>query len=80
MAGTPEGHVENISAKEASPAGNLSDRTKGGTVAPPRIGVEQLRSQKREIEEAEIQLVRECAEVDWEIERRGDGGRARQGP
>ena len=59
MAETTEGHVESISAEEATPAGNLDDRTRGGIVAPPRVGVEQLRAQKREIEEARIQLVRE---------------------
>jgi len=46
-------------------------------VAPPHIGVEQLRAQKREIDEAGQQLVREYAEVDREIERCRDGGHAR---
>ena len=77
MIGTPEGHIESISTEEVTPAGNLGDKTKGDTAAPPHIGVEQLKAQKREIEEARIQLVQECAEVDREIERRGDGGRAR---
>ena len=77
MAGTPKEHVESIPTKEATLVSNLSDETEGETVAPPRVGVEQLRAQKREIEEARIQLVRECTEVDREIERRGDGGRAR---
>ena len=49
MAGIPEGHVESISAEEATPAGNPGDRTKGGTATPPRVGVEQLRAQKWEI-------------------------------
>ena len=30
MAGTPERHVESISAEEATPPGNLSDGTEGG--------------------------------------------------
>ena len=77
MMGTPEGHVESISMKEATPAGNLNDETEGEIAAPPRVGVEQLKARKREIEEAGIQLVREYAEVYWEIERRGDGGHAR---
>ena len=38
--------------------------------------MEQLRAQKWEIDEAGLQLVREYTEVDREIERRGDGGRA----
>ena len=49
MAGTPEGYVESISVDEATPVGNLSDRTEGGTAAPPHVGVEQLRAQKQEI-------------------------------
>ena len=40
MAGTPEGHVESISVEEATPPGNLGNRTEGGTAAPPRVGVE----------------------------------------
>ena len=63
MAGTPEGHVESVFADEATPAGNLGDGTEGGTVAPPHVGVEQLRARKREIDEARLQLVREYVEV-----------------
>ena len=44
MVGTPEGHVESIPVEEATPAGNLGDGTEGGTMAPPRVGVEQLRA------------------------------------
>ena len=77
MAGTPEGHVEIISVDDATPVGILGDGTEGGTMAPPHIGVEQLRAHKQEIDEAGLQLVREYAEVDWEIKHRGDGGRAR---
>ena len=76
MTGTPEGHVESISVEEASLASNLSDKTEGETAAPPCMGVEQLKAQKREIEEARIQLVQECAEVNREIKHRGDGGHA----
>ena len=77
MAGTPEGHVESVSMEETTPTGNLGDRTEGGIVTLPHVGVEQLRAQKWEINEAGQQLVREYAEVDREIEHRGDGGRAR---
>ena len=73
--GYPKGHVENISADEGTPAGNLNDGTKGGTVALAHVGMEQLRVQKREIDEARQQLILEYAEVDQEIERCGDGGR-----
>ena len=38
--------------------------------------VEQLKAQHLEIEEARLQLEQECAELDREIERHGDGGRA----
>ena len=74
MVGTPEGQVESISMEEATPIGNLSGKTEGETAAPPHVGVEQLRAQKQEINEARQQLVREYAEVDREIERRRDGG------
>ena len=66
MAETPEGHVESVSADAATPAGNLGDGTKGRTVAPSHVGVEQLKAQKREINEAGQQLVREYVEVDRE--------------
>ena len=52
MAETTEGHVESASEKEVTPAGNLGDRTEGRMVAPSHIGVEQLKAQKREIDEA----------------------------
>ena len=42
----PEGHVESISMEEATPTGNLDDKAKGETVAPPHMGVEQLKAQK----------------------------------
>ena len=44
MTGTPEGHVESVPAEEATLAGNLSDETKGETVAPPHMWVEQLKA------------------------------------
>ena len=44
MESTPKGHVESISTEEATPAGNLSSETEGETVAPPCVGVEQLRA------------------------------------
>ena len=77
MAETSEGHVESASEKEVTPAGNLGDRAEGRTESPPHVGVEQLKAQKQEINEARQQLVREYALVDREIERRGDGGHAR---
>ena len=77
MTETPKGHIESVSVEETTPAGNLSDGTKGGIAAPPHVGVEQLRAQKQEIDEAGQQLVREYMEVDEEIKRRGDGGHTR---
>ena len=50
MAETPEGHVESVSVEETTLAGNLGGGTEGGTAAPPHVGVEQLRAQKREID------------------------------
>ena len=52
MMGTPEGHIKSISIEEATPTGNLGGGTKGGTAASPHVVVEQLRAQKREIDEA----------------------------
>ena len=72
MADTSEGHVESVSKEEATPAGNLSGETKGDVAAPPHIGVEQLRAQKWEIDEAGLMIVWEYVEVDQEIKRRGD--------
>ena len=77
MMGTPEGHIESVPMEEATSVGNLGDETEGEIAAPPRMGVEQLKARQREIEEAQLQLVQECAELDREINRRGDGGRAR---
>ena len=52
MAKTSEGHVESASKEEVTPVGNLGDGAKGGAAAPPHVGVEQLKAQKREIDEA----------------------------
>ena len=52
MAGTPEGHVKSIFVEEATSVDNLDDEAKWETVAPPRMGVEQLKARHREIEEA----------------------------
>jgi len=46
MTGTPDEHVESILVEEATPVGNLGDKTKGEIVAPPRMGVEQLKARK----------------------------------
>jgi len=54
MMGTPKGHVQSISVEEATPTDNLADEIEGETVAPPCMGVEQLKDRKREIEEARI--------------------------
>jgi len=64
MTDTSEGHVESVSMEETTLADNLGGGTEGGTATPPHIRVEQLRAQKREINEAGQQLVREYAEVD----------------
>ena len=54
MTGTPEGHIESIHEEEATLTNNLDDEAKGETVAPPRMGVEQLKARQREIEEARL--------------------------
>ena len=40
MVETSEGHIESISAEEATSAGNLGGTTERRTVAPPHVGVE----------------------------------------
>ena len=67
MMGTPEGHVESVSAEEATPIGNLGGETEGVTAAPPHMRVEQLKARHREMEEAWLQLEQECAKLDREI-------------
>ena len=52
MAGTPEGYVESIHEEEATLANNLGAEAKGETAAPPCMGLEQLKAQHQEIEEA----------------------------
>ena len=44
MTGTPDEHVESILVEEATPVGNLGDKTEGETTAPPCMGVEQLKA------------------------------------
>jgi len=51
MAETFEGHVKSAFEKEVTPVGNLGNRTKGRMVALSHVGVEQLKAQKREINE-----------------------------
>ena len=52
MVETSEGHIKSAYEKEVTLAGNLGDRTEGRTAAPSHIGVEQLKAQKWEINEA----------------------------
>ena len=73
---TPEGHVESIHEGEATPTNDLDDGVERDAGAPPRLRVEQLKAQHQELEEARIQLEQECAELEQEIERHEDGGRA----
>ena len=77
MAETPEGRVESVSGEEATPAGNPNGRNGGEAAAPSYVRMEQLRARKWEIDEAGQGLMREYAEIDREIKRRENGGRAR---
>ena len=77
MAGTPEGYVESIHEGEATPTNDLDDEVEGDVGAPPRLRQEQLRARHQELEEARLQLEQERGELEREIERHGDGGRAR---
>ena len=77
MAEIPEGRIESISEEETALAGNPDGRTRGEAVAPSDVRMEQLRARKLEIDEARQGLVREYVKINREIERRGNGGRAR---
>ena len=77
MAGTAEGHVESIHEGEATPTNDLDDEVEGYAGTPPHLQVEQLKARHQELEEARLQLEQERAELEREIERHGDGGRAR---
>ena len=77
MAGTPEGYIESIHEGEPTPTDDLDDEVEGDAGAPPHLWVEQLRERHQELEEARLQLEQKRAELEQEIERHGDGGRAR---
>ena len=77
MAGTPEGYIESIHEGGATPTDDLDDEVEGDAGAPPRLQVEQIRARHQELEKARLQLEQECAKLEREIERHGDGGRAR---
>ena len=64
MAGTPEGQVESIHEGEATPTNDLSDEDKREIVASPRMPVEQLKVQHREIKKVRLELDLEGAELD----------------
>ena len=67
MAGTPEGYIESIHARGATPTDDLDDRVEGDARAPPRLWVEQLKARHQELEEARLQLEQECVELEREI-------------
>ena len=77
MVGTLEGYIESIHEGEATPTNNLNDEVEADAGPPPRLWVEQLKAQHQELKEARLQLEQERAELEREIERHGDGGRAR---
>ena len=80
MTQTPEGHVESASREEATPTNNPDSRSGEERTAPPHLRMEQLRARQQEIDEAGQGLAREYVDINREIERRKDGGRARHSP
>ena len=52
MVGTLEGCVESIHAGGATPPNDLNDEVEGDAGTPPRLRVEQLRAEHRELEDA----------------------------
>ena len=77
MVGTLEGHVESIHDGEATPMNDFDDEAERDAGDPPCLRVEQLKAHHQELEEARLQLEQEPMELEREIERHGDGGRAR---
>ena len=77
MTQTPEGHVESASREEVTPTNNPDSRSGEETTAPSGLRMEQLKARQQEIDEAGQGLVREYADINREIKRRKDGGRAR---
>ena len=52
MAGTPEGHVENIHEGEATPTNDFDNEVKRDAGAPHHLQVEKLKAWHQELEEA----------------------------
>ena len=77
MASTPEGRIESIHEGGATLPNDLDDEVEEDVGALPRMRVEQLRARQQELDDARLQLEQERAELEREIECRGDGGRAR---
>ena len=77
MTGAPEGRVESVHEGGVTPPNDFNDEVKEDAGALPHMQVEQLRARHQELEDASLQLEQERAELECEIERRGDGGRAR---
>ena len=80
MTQTPEGHVESASREGVTPTNNPDSGSREEMTAPSRLRIEQLRARQQEIDEAGQGLVQEYADINREIERRKDGGRARHSP
>ena len=76
MTQTPEGQVKSASREEVTPTNNPDSRSGEETIAPSRLRMEQLKARQQEIDEARQGLIREYADINHEIERRKDGGRA----
>lgn len=52
MAGTPEGHVERVHEGGVAPMGDLDDDVKEDAGATPCLWMEQLRAQRKKVEDA----------------------------
>jgi hypothetical protein len=72
----PLGHVESTHDGNTPP--DASDgESRERHQAPPHVRLEQLREQQKELEEACLKLEQEHAELECEIVRHGNDGRAR---
>ena len=56
MVGIPEGYIESIHEKGATPTNDLDNEVERDAGDPPRLWVEQLRARHQELKEARLQL------------------------
>ena len=54
MAGAPEGRIESVHERGATPTDDPNNKVKGDVGAPPHLWVEQLKGRHKDIEDAQL--------------------------